>query len=112
MNIPTRALAKVGRELSEPIKILLRTPYEDPKGRGWWSKRIKVELDVEKMRVSHPRNTHLVILDENSEIKNDVIDTYGKSDAHIFHPSNEKKDRHVKLVRSHSKLATVWLSDK
>ena len=55
MNIPTRALAKVGRELSEPIKILLRTPYEDPEGRGWWSKRIKVELDVEKMRVSHPR---------------------------------------------------------
>jgi hypothetical protein len=57
----TRALAKVGRELSEPIKILLRTPYEDPEGRGWWSKRRKVELDVEKMRVSLPRDTHLVI---------------------------------------------------
>ena len=67
---------------------------------------------LRKWESAIPEDTHLVILDENSEIKNDVIDTYGKSDAHIFHPSNEKKDRHVKLVRSHSKLATVWLSDK
>ena len=66
---------------------------------------------LRKCESAFPEDTHLVIQDANSETKSDVIDTYGKSNAHIFHPSNEKIDRHVKLARSHSKLTKVWLSD-
>jgi hypothetical protein len=49
------------------MKILLRTPYEDPEGQGWWSKRKREELDVDNLRVSPPRNTHLDISYANPE---------------------------------------------